>query len=55
MYTSTESSVSVSAWAPSGTSGMQTGETRQVLTYAELNTWEVWTNSDTNATQVSIP
>ena len=54
-YTSTQSSVAVSAWAPSGTTGMQEGDTRQVLTYSEINTWEIWTNSDTGATEVRNP
>ena len=49
---SSESSVAVSAWAPQGTSGMQTGEARQVITSAQMNTWEVWTNSETGATEI---
>lgn len=50
--TSTESSVTVSASAPEGTSGMTVGDTRQVIVNAQLSTWEVWTNGETGATEI---
>ena len=50
--TSSESSVSVNVWASEGTSGMSAGDSRQVIANAQLNTWEVWNNSETGAFEI---
>lgn len=50
--TSTESAVSVSVYASEGTSGMQQGESRQVIANVQLNTWEVWTNSVSGTSEI---
>jgi hypothetical protein len=53
--TGTQGSVAISVSAPQGTSGMQPGDTRQIIANAQVNTWEVWTNSETGATEIRNP
>ena len=54
IQTGSERSVSVNVWAPDGTTGMQAGTSRQVLAYAQMNTWEVWTGSPSGTIQIRI-
>ena len=51
-YTGTESSLAISVSAPQGATGMQPGESRQVIANVMFNTWEVWTDSVSGAIQI---